>query len=117
MAQPAASPAAPAPASAPSAPGDEYWAAGYHLPGIDGSVIALAFGPDGSLYAGGDFTTAGEVDANFIARWDHSHWLTLGSGMDSNVNTLAFGLDGSLYAGGWFTTAGGVATNYIARWD
>ena len=117
MAQPAASPAAPAPASAPSAPGDEYWAAGYHLPGMDLYVNALVFGPDGSLYAGGNFGTADRTAANRIARWDGSQWHPLNIGMNDRVNALAVGLDGTLYAGGWFTTAGGVATNYIARWD
>lgn len=34
------------------------------------SVTALAVGPDGTLYAGGGFTTAGGVAANDIARWD-----------------------------------------------
>ena len=38
--------------------------------GMNGFVDALAFGPDGSLYAGGKFTTAGGVTANGIARWD-----------------------------------------------
>jgi ubiquitin-protein ligase len=82
-------------------------------------VEALAVGPDGSLYAGGYFTTAGGVAASRIVRWDPatSSWHPLGSGMNSSVFALAVGLDGSLYAGGAFTTAGGVAANYIARWD
>ena len=106
----------------PAAPGDEYWAAGFNLPGMNGAVNALAVEPDGSLYAGGLFTTAGDVPANHIARWDPatSSWHPLGSGMAgdySNVYALAVGADGSLYAGGDFTTAGGVAANHIARWD
>ena len=87
--------------------------------GMNSSVYALTYGPDGSLYAGGDFTTAGGVAANYIARWDAatSSWHSLGSGMNSSVRALAVGPDGSLYAGGGFTTAGGVAANAIARWD
>jgi hypothetical protein len=80
-------------------------------------VADLAIGPDGSLYAGGRFTTAGGVAANYIARWDGSQWHPLGSGMNNGVYDLAVGPDGSLYAGGDFTTAGGVAVNHIARWD
>jgi hypothetical protein len=83
-------------------------------------VSALALGPDGLLYAGGDFTTAGGVSANAIARWDGSQWQPLGSGMtgiDPWIFALAIGPDGSLYAGGYFTTAGGVAANRIALWD
>ena len=90
----------PAPAGAPAAPGDEYWAAGFNFPGLNGGVSGLAFGPNGSLYAGGQFTTAGEAAANYIARWDGAQWNSLGTGMDHYVTALAVGLDGSLYAGG-----------------
>lgn len=89
--------------------------------GMDGyyedSVGALAVGPDGSLYAGGPFTTVSGVAVNCIAKWDGSNWSALGSGMGGTVLALAFGPDGSLYAGGQFTTAGGMPANYIARWD
>ncbi len=92
------------------------------------SVDALAVFDDGSgpaLYAGGNFTFAGGVSANYIAKWGGSHWLPLGSGMDDHgfsacVCALAVFDDGSgsaLYAGGDFATAGGVETNNIARWD
>lgn len=47
-----------------------------------GSVSTLVFGPDGSLYAGGGFATAGGVAVNYIARWDGSQLHPLGSGMD-----------------------------------
>ena len=86
-------------------------------------VSALAFGPDGSLYAGGRFTTAGGVAVNHIARWNlaTSSWHPLGSGMGGDylpfVFALAFGPDDSLYTGGIFTTAGGVAARFIACWD
>ena len=87
--------------------------------GLNGAVRALAVGPDGSVYAGGDFTTAGSVAANHIARWDgtSSSWQALGNGVDGGVAALAVGPGGALYAGGEFTTAGGVTANRIARWD
>ena len=106
-----------APASAPASLGDEYWAAGFNLPGMSEKVNAMAFGPDGSLYAGGGFTAAGGVAANRIARWDGVQWHPLGSGLDDWATALAVGPAGSLYAGGYFYTAGGVAVNRIARWD
>jgi trimeric autotransporter adhesin len=69
-----------------------------------------------TLYAGGDFTTAGGSAANYIAQWNGSSWSALGSGMNSDVYALA--VSGStLYAGGDFTTAGGSAANYIAQWN
>ena len=73
------------------------------------AVGALAVGPDGSLYAGGYFTTAGGSEANSIARWDGTAWHPLGSGVNTGgsvyyakISALAFGPDGSLYAGGYF---------------
>ena len=71
--------------------------------GIDPDVFALVIGPNGSLYAGGQFTSAGGVMANNIARWDGTAWHPLASGIDNDVYALAFGSDGSLYAGGGFT--------------
>ena len=69
-----------------------------------------------TLYAGGDFTTAGGNAANYIAQWNGSSWSALGSGMNGHVYALA--VSGStLYAGGYFTTAGGNAANYIAQWN
>ncbi|HEX8386860.1 MAG TPA: T9SS type A sorting domain-containing protein [Rubricoccaceae bacterium] len=88
--------------------------------GVGGSVYALAFGPDGSLYVGGRFAQAGDVPANGIARWDGAAWHAVGdgvSGADPYVFSLTFGRDGALYVGGRFTTAGGVPANGVARWD
>jgi hypothetical protein len=85
--------------------------------GMNGIVDDLVLGPDGTLYAGGSFTTAGGGGANRIAKWNGSAWSALGTGMNGAVETLAIGLDGTLYAGGSFTTAGGGGANYIAKWD
>ena len=83
--------------------------------GVNNSVDALAW--DGSnLYVGGNFTTAGDKSANYIAQWDGTNWNTLGSGMNDRVRALTW--DGSnLYAGGDFTIAGGTSSNYISQWN
>lgn len=85
--------------------------------GMNADTFALAIGPDGRLYAGGAFTTAGGTAANYIAVWDGSSWAALGTGLNSDVHSLVFGSDGTLYVGGGFTTAGGGAANYIASWN
>ena len=53
-----------------SATQDEGWASGFGLPGVNNWVFALAVRPDGLLYAGGRFTTAGGIPASHVARWD-----------------------------------------------
>ena len=85
--------------------------------GLSAYVYALAH--DGTnLYAGGNFTNAGGISANYMATWDAAtgSWTNLGVGMDRQVNALAF--DGAnLYAGGLFTNAGGISANYVAKRD
>ena len=79
-------------------------------------VYALAVS-GGTLYAGGNFTTAGGNAANYIAQWNGSSWSALGSGDEQRL-CYALAVSGStLYAGGDFTTAGGNAANYIAQWN
>jgi PKD repeat protein len=84
------------------------------------AVVALAWAGT-NLYAGGDFTVAGGVVANHVAKWDGTEWSGLGSGTNggnANGPVSAVAWDGTnLYAGGYFRTAGGVAANYIAKWD
>lgn len=96
--------------------------------GISSGVVhALAVfddgaGPGPALYVGGDFTSAGGVPVNNIARWDGSRWSTLAGGLNGTVLALA-ACDGggdaepALYVGGGFTEAGGVPSQHIARWD
>ncbi len=95
--------------------------------GIVGGGLALTVFDDGlgggpALYAGGDFTTAGGVAANRIAKWNGTIWSALGTGMDDTVRALTVFDDGlgggsALYAGGAFTTADGVPANRIAKWN
>jgi hypothetical protein len=81
--------------------------------GLYASALAVS---GGTLYAGGDFTTAGGTAVNYIAQWNGSHWNPLGSGMNSSVYALAMS-GGTLYAGGYFTAAGTNAANCVAQWN
>jgi len=103
--------------------------------GIDGDtpsqVRALAVFDDGSgpsLYVGGNFSTAGGLTVNNIARWDGLNWSALtgpspfpvGTGVAGEVHALAVFDDGAgpaLFAGGTFISAGGITVNRIAKWD
>lgn len=82
----------------------------------------LAVDAAGNLYAGGNFTEAGGVPVNLIAKWDGTNWSGLGSGLVGpplfpSCLALAFDGAGNLYAGGGFSDAGGVAATNIAKWD
>ncbi|MBC7615680.1 MAG: DUF1566 domain-containing protein, partial [Pedobacter sp.] len=83
--------------------------------GMNGVVYAL-IEMGGNLYAGGDFTTAGGVTVNNIAKWDGTSWAPLQTGTNRIVRALAV-IGGNLYAAGDFTTASGIAVNRIAKWN
>jgi hypothetical protein len=84
---------------------------------VQALVNALVMLPNGDLVAGGQFTTAGGVSVNHIARWDGTSWSALGTGMSGFVYALTTLPNGDAVAVGSFTTAGGVSANHIARWD
>lgn len=79
------------------------------LAGLDNDVEDIEFGPDGTLYAGGQFT-------GNVASWDGETWQTVGgSGPEiGDVTSLAFDSAGNLYVGG--SGDGGIAP-FVAKWD
>jgi hypothetical protein len=70
--------------------------------GLNDTAFALAvFDDDGpgpaapALFVGGEFSTAGGVPANRVARWNGSSWSAVGAGLGSQVKALhAFDADG-----------------------
>jgi len=78
-------------------------------------VSALAVIKD-ELYVGGEFSTAGGLEVNNIAKWDGVNWSALGAGMNFFVEELTV-IGSDLYACGRFTSAGGLEVNRIAKWD
>jgi hypothetical protein len=91
------------------------WEANNFDSGTNGRIYTLVSGP-GGIYAGGDFTRAGHVDARNIACWTGSEWVSLGSGIDGAIEALAASADG-VYAGGYFHQAGEGTANQIAFWN
>ena len=102
------------------------WQAEFAGPGIPGGAGVLAV-HDGQLVAGGEFDSAGKVNANGVAAWDGLSWQQLlnaeGLGLQPNeppqtmrVSALA-SFNGSLYVSGTFTHAGGKRVDGLARWD
>ncbi|HBL00218.1 TPA: hypothetical protein DDZ02_00240 [candidate division WWE3 bacterium] len=75
---------------------------------------------NGNLYVGGQFTTAGGVSVNYIAKYNDqtNQFSNIGqtTGVSGNINALTV-YNGNLYVGGTFATAGGVSVNYIAKYN
>lgn len=99
------------------------WTALASVTAVANVVRAIAVGPDGRIYVGGDFINVnGIAAADGVAVYDPvaNTWASLGTGITgglAQVYALAFSASGLLYAGGNFTTAGGVAVNNIASWN
>ncbi len=45
--------------------------------GTGTEVLSIAIDGSGNVYAGGTFTSAGGVSANYIAKWNGSAWNSL----------------------------------------
>ncbi|MCS7252157.1 MAG: Rax2 family protein [Thermoflexus sp.] len=86
---------------------------------LNSTVYAIAVSGT-NVYVGGTFTDAGgNLNADFIARWDASTntWHPLGNGLNGPVHAITVS-GTNVYVGGWFTDAGGHPNaDYIARWD
>ena len=85
--------------------------------------IIIAFGPDGSLYAGGNFNDAGGVaGTQCLARWDFdtNTWNSVGGGVNNPIYSMGFSPNGSLFIVGMFTQADPagvpIIVNNIAEW-
>ncbi len=85
--------------------------------GMDTNVDSLALAPDGTLYAGGDFTMAGTTYANHIAGWKGGSWFSLWTGVSNRVYAIAAAPDGALYVGGYFSTIANTSIKHLARWN
>jgi len=75
--------------------------------GLQAFCDAIAIAPNGYVYIGGGFTSAGGVaNTAYVAFWDGTAWHSASSTvLDDYVTTLAFSPNGSLYIGGVFTNA------------
>ncbi|MEM8485161.1 MAG: T9SS type A sorting domain-containing protein [Bacteroidota bacterium] len=93
--------------------------------GVDGIVLSAVVDNGGVLYIGGEFSRAGGIAADGIARWDGSAWATLGGGLGAGfsgvVHAMVMASDGSLFIGGEFAEVfqgnGNLTEAFnVARW-
>lgn len=86
----------------PTDPTAGRWEERFGNPGVGGdlpNVEAFAFGADGLVYVGGDFTSAGYAPASNVAAWDGAlGWRALGAGLPGRVAALAMSPAGVLFA-------------------
>jgi len=86
---------------------------------LNGPVRAIAVSGN-DVYVGGEFTdAAGNLNSDYIARWDGNTWNSLGSGTGLNNFVNAIAISGSdVFIGGDFTAAGGLlGADHIVKWD
>jgi hypothetical protein len=81
---------------------------------IESGVHDLAMGPDGAVYVGGAFASAGTPGMKGIARYDGT-WHALGSGVDSAVVDMEM-VGQDLYLGGKLFKAGDKSSEGVAIW-
>ncbi len=105
---------------AASVDGDQFWDATFGVPGADASA-AVVFGPENNIFAGGNFSMVGGIEANRVARWDGKNWYPLNGGVGipgggGLVESLTTD-ENHFYVGGNYYSASGTSVNNIARWD
>lgn len=91
----------------------QWWALGNGF--TNGYGNALVVYRD-TLFVGGTFTFLCGVNVNYIAKWNGTSWIPIGSGMGASVRALTV-YRGDLIAAGDFITANGVSANKIAKWN
>jgi len=113
--------------NAVGAPGAPNGVSGGGVVGPLSSYVAALAVSGSDLYVGGNFTQAGGIAANHVAKWNGTSWSSLGMGAANGVaggigenapyvsNLAISGSD--LYVGGRFTQAGGIAANHMAKWN
>ena len=81
-------------------------------------MLALAVSLTGTVYAGGQFTTANGTTANYIAYWDKNNWGTMAGGIDAIVRDVVVGRDGFVYIANLFLTPSLTQSAYrAAQWN
>lgn len=111
------------------------WSAmGTTIVGVTGSVPVTVYGLEcdtyGSVYVGGNFSTAGGVTVNGIAKYttNTKTWNTVGSplfgitgtfiaGTASYVRSISCDGSGNVFVGGNFTNIAGVTANNVAKYN
>lgn len=96
---------------------DDWWEL---ADGFNGHVLALTMSPSNRLYAGGEFTEAGNSTGQvllYIAYFNGAQWFDMNSGANNYVRGIDVSPLGQVLAVGDFTRIGGVDTPYVGLWN
>jgi len=89
--------------------------------GLNASVISLAIAPNGDVWVGGEFGTAGGSTAYGLARWNVAAetWTGFTNGVGTTyINAIAIDHNNNVYIGGYFTNFDGIAAaDYVAKYN
>ena len=94
--------------------------------GVNGTVYAVAYDGNDMIYAAGNFTSAGGLSCNYIARYivGKQQWapLTDQTTQENGVSGAVYALhydssNNHLYVGGAFSFAAGMPAFNVAMWD
>ena len=73
---------------------------------------------NGDLYVGGRFDSIGGIASRGIAKWDGSHWSSVGGGLTRAGTVSAMAVyNNELYVSGGFDSIGGIFARSIAKWN
>jgi trimeric autotransporter adhesin len=117
--------------------GGDFFTAGSSLTAVSGIAVwnGLAWAPVGpselpesadvaalaaegtNLYASGDFSEIGGVNAGNLAQWDGTNWIGFGPMLPTSVHFLALAVfENEVIVGGNFSTLDGQSFAGLARW-
>jgi hypothetical protein len=83
---------------------------------VDGTVLSLAVGAQGSLLAGGRFAPTGSSQPWCLARLSGATWINESPGLGTTECLLQVP-NGDLIAGGQFRLVGSTVDDHILRWN
>ena len=81
------------------------------MPPLNAYSLAICLSGNDIIVSCGPFAQEGNIETNYIARWDGSHWSSIGTGLDDYVLDIAAGSGDTLYVCGWVYDRG------LAMWD
>ncbi|MCV6638084.1 hypothetical protein [Candidatus Albibeggiatoa sp. nov. NOAA] len=92
------------------------WQENFALSSLNNEVSAVLH-DDNNIYVAGHFTSDGDTQLNYIAKWNGTNWEALGDGFNATVYALTLDIEGNLIASGEFSSSGSKPLSHIAKWD